>query len=440
MQIRAIVPYCAPVMQWGSDIAVLTTKYGYNTAYTLNQMHNSTDSRTNFFWSLLYKVINNSNNIIAHVDAAEGTQADKDRLKGQAVALRANSYLMLTSFYQFSYLKDPDAPGVPLYTEPSDESTPAKPRASLREVYKQINADLQQAASLLHAYTRPGSVKYKINKDVVNGLLARTALNTGQWAAAASYAALARKGYGFMTEAQYLEGFNNVNNPEWIWGHGQTPEQSVASYSFQYLDVTSTAGYYSFMADPYFMQLFSKGDIRKKLFLWDGLKGREGYLRYQKFRMRPDETGDIVLMRSSEMVLIEAEGHARAGDLAAATERLNKLRAVRNDILLNAGETSQQSLVDTVLKERRKELWGEGFSLWDILRTQGKVERRAYVDANNEPVKVEVITQDGSPKVVDAIGHSSLKFSDGSPFVPNSPYYVFAIPYVEKENNPNVSP
>lgn len=124
--------------------------------------------------------------------------------------------------------------------------------------------------------------KDKIDLSVVNGLLARTYLNTGEWLKAADAANTARTGYTFMPAEKYSEGFNDIGNSEWIWGHGQTQEQSGESYAFHYLDVSSSGSYYySFMADPFFKDLFDTNDIRYQLFEWDGLKGREGLLRYK---------------------------------------------------------------------------------------------------------------------------------------------------------------
>ena len=120
--------------------------------------------------------------------------------------------------------------------------------------------------------------------------------------------------------------FNNISNKEWIWGSPQTLSQSDASYNFYYLDATYVGAYSSFMADPHLMDTFVKGDIRLPLFQWM----REGYLGYKKFHMRSDDTADLVLMRSAEMYLIEAEAKVRDGvALDQAVAPLNTLRTAR---------------------------------------------------------------------------------------------------------------
>ncbi|WP_343668407.1 RagB/SusD family nutrient uptake outer membrane protein [Chitinophaga sp.] len=419
-----------------NDVALITTKYGFPTAYRFTQMNDKTQARVSAIWGQLYKIINNSNIIIANVDKVDGDATEKQFLKGQALALRAHTYLTFASFYQFSYLKDSLAKTAPIYTTPTTAATQGNPRATLKEIYELIFSDLLQAKELLADYDRPA--KYKINKDVVSGLLARAFLNTGRWDLAAAAATEAQQDYPLMAQSEYSKGFNDVNNTEWIWGHPEIPSQSDGSYSFHFLDVSSsTSYYYSFMADPFFKELFEDGDIRKTLFSWDGsAAAREGYLQYKKFKFKSDQTADLVLMRSAEAVLIKAEGYARAGDLSRGTDALNELRGARGAGLFTGG--TQEELVNAILIERRKELWGEGFGLSDIIRNQLAVVRKPYVDASGNDIKVTITRPNGSTAQVPAKYHTALKFSDGSNFVANSPYYIFVIPQAEEQNNPNL--
>lgn len=420
----------------GDDVAVNPNKYGYSDAYAFTGATNQT--RLNAVWTILYKVINNCNNIITKIDAASGAADKKAQVKGQALALRANSYLNLATYYQFSYLKDPQAKVAPIYTEPTVADTEGKTKSTLDEVYKLIVSDLAQAEKLLASYSR--QVKYKINIDVVHGLQARTYLNMGKWDLAAQKAGEARANYSFMAPADYYTGFNDLSNNEWIWGQGQKPDQSSESYTFHYIDVSSeSSNYYSFMADPNFKSFFDDNDIRTKLFSWDGLPGREGFLRYAKFKFRADQTGDIVLMRSAEMVLIQAEGFARNSNLITAVQYLNELRSARRATPFDLNGKSANDVINAILIERRKELWGEGFSLSDILRTQAAVQRSRYVDANGKPKLVPIINSEGQTEMVPAEQHTTLKFPDGSSFTPNSPYYLFSVPQSEINTNPNIN-
>lgn len=413
-----------------ADDVVSRPAYGFNSSYQFNDIAIPNNTRTSFAWYLMYKTIDNCNTALA-------IQGDTEALRqaqGQALALRAFCYLHLAQHYQFTYLKDPAAPCVPIYTEPTTDDTVPKGKSTVAQVYRRVFDDLALAKDYLKNYTRKGDgQKFKPDVNVVNGLLARAYLLTGQWEEAAKAAAAARQGYSLMTTAAEYEGFNNISNKEWIWGHPQTLAQSSASYNFYFLDATHVGAYSSFMADPHFRDTFSDGDIRLELFQWM----REGYLGYKKFHMRADDTADIVLMRASEMLLVEAEALARDGFSEKAVVPLNELRHARGLGDYDLTGKSQQDVIDEILMERRRELWGEGFGITDILRTQQSV-KRTMLSAEEQKQEVDAWQEGGGFAKRNPLGHWFVTFSEGEVFVPNSTNYLYAIPKEETDANPNL--
>ena len=413
-----------------ADDVVSRPAYGFNSSYQFNDIAIPNNTRTSFAWYLMYKTIDNCNTALA-------IQGDTEALRqaqGQALALRAFCYLHLAQHYQFTYLKDPAAPCVPIYTEPTTDDTAPKGKSTVAQVYQRVFDDLALAKDYLKNYTRKGDgQKFKPDVNVVNGLLARAYLLTGQWEEAAKAAAAARQGYSLMTTAAEYEGFNNISNKEWIWGHPQTLAQSRASYNFYFLDATYVGAYSSFMADPHFRDTFSDGDIRLELFQWM----REGYLGYKKFHMRADDTADIVLMRASEMLLVEAEALARDGFPEKAVVPLNELRHARGLGDYDLTGKSQQDVIDEILMERRRELWGEGFGITDILRTQQSV-KRTMLSAEEQKQEVDAWQEGGGFAKRNPLGHWFVTFSEGEVFVPNSTNYLYAIPKEETDANPNL--
>lgn len=417
----------------GSDVAV-STSYGFRDAYTYLEMPDNTKNRVSAYWTILYKTIDNCNNFLSKIDQVPGDEGKRQYLKGQAAALRGYCYLTLAEFYQFP--ADLNAKAVPIYTEPAAPSTPGKPKSTVGQVYGQAISDLEKAAPLLADYTRDQTMKFKIDANVVQGLLARAYLYSGQSAKAIAPAVAARNGYPLMSGDDYNKGFNDIGNAEWIWGQPQTPSQSVAASTFNFLDVSTQVAYYkSFKADPYFQGHFSNTDVRFKLFQWIN----SGSLLYKKFRFRDPGAmvADVVLMRAAEMYLIEAEAYARTTNTAKAAEVLNVLRTARNAVPYNAAGTGK--VLDTILLERRKELWGEGFSLVDIIRTGGTVVRKKFAAVGGGDSLINVPQPDGSVVKVAGVGHRTLVLPDKSPFVKNSPYYLFSIPISEIQNNPNLN-
>ena len=413
-----------------ADDVVSRPAYGFNSSYQFNDIAIPNNTRTSFAWYLMYKTIDNCNTALA-------IQGDTEALRqaqGQALALRAFCYLHLAQHYQFTYLKDPAAPCVPIYTEPTTDDTAPKGKSTVAQVYRRVFDDLALAKDYLKNYTRKGDgQKFKPDVNVVNGLLARAYLLTGQWEEAAKAAAAARQGYSLMTTAAEYEGFNNISNKEWIWGHPQTLAQSSASYNFYFLDATHVGAYSSFMDDPHFRDTFSDGDIRLELFQWM----REGYLGYKKFHMRADDTADIVLMRASEMLLVEAEALARDGFPEKAVVPLNELRHARGLGDYDLTGKSQQDVIDEILMERRRELWGEGFGITDILRTQQSV-KRTMLSAEEQKQEVDAWQEGGGFAKRNPLGHWFVTFSEGEVFVPNSTNYLYAIPKEETDANPNL--
>ena len=429
----------------GSDV-VLNDKYGFKSHNQLSAIYGKGGTNT-LSWLLAYRVINDCNNVIEGIDNADGTQADRDRIKGQALALRGFLYLHLASSYSFAIDKDPNAVCAPIYTSPTDESSAiaGKAASSVSEVYAQSIKDLEEALSLIPENYNRGTAKHKIDHEVVLGILSRACLYAREWTKAEQYSSeLLKLNDYLMTEEEYNAGFNDVSNKEWIWGHAQTTDQSNASYNFEFLDTTTPGSYYySFNMDPYFRDRFDDGDYRKKMIYWatdpgaDVDKAEYVWMRYSKFKFRDSENhiADIVLMRVSEIYLINAEAKAHLND-ADAPKVLNKLKEARGAKKVDEA-LSGDALLEAIWLERRKELWGEGFSLIDIIRNQKSVERKEYP---SDEIDYTYTTADGTTKTVKKMpqGHRFLNFPDNSAFCPNSKYYLYRIPDTEERANKNL--
>ena len=83
-------------------------------------------------------------------------------------------------------------------------------------------------------------------------------------------------------------------------------------------------------------------------------------------------------MRASEMVLIEAEAYAQQGHEAKAAEVLKVLMTNRQP-----GWNKPTVNVEEVYLQRRIELWGEGFTYFDLKRLNKGIDRN--YEGNNYP-------------------------------------------------------
>ncbi|SEL81714.1 RagB/SusD family nutrient uptake outer membrane protein [Parapedobacter koreensis] len=349
----------------------------------INPTHRSVEYNYQFY----YIIIGNVNMILANIDGAAGSEADKNYIKGQAFAYRAWSYYQMVQLFGERYVGGSanNGLGVSLVLTPGLE---AIPRNTVEEVYTQINADLDQAISLLEGYDR-GTDKSQLNSNVAKGLKARVALTQQNYPVAATYAREARAGFPLMSAAEYLSGFNNYSVGEWMWGSRMTADQvdTWASF-FAHMSInfsstiirTSPKVMYSVLYDQ-----ISDTDIRKQL--WDptGANVTDFPLPLPTFTRHPylsrkfsvvnesSSMGDVPYMRAAEMYLIEAEALARSGNEQAA-DVLYEYAVVRDPAYTRSTNTGQ-ALVDEILIQRRSELWGEGFRFYDLKRTNTPLVR-----------------------------------------------------------------
>lgn len=349
--------------------------------------HRNVNHRNTFFnYQFYYVIIANANMIIANVDNAVGPDADKKIIKGQAQAYRAWAYYQMVQLFGERYDMNAanDGLGVPLVLTPSKDPTP---RATVAEVYAQIHKDLDDAIANLAGYTRANASH--INQNVARGFKARVALTQQNWSLAAQLASQARQGFMLMSQAQYMEGFNDYTNPEWMWGSHQQSDQTTFFYSFfafmsANFNSSNIRGNPKAINSALYNQI-SATDIRKQL--WDPTGAntafptppggvRRPYMN-RKFLSAGGSTssiGDVPLMRAAEMYLIEAEAKARGGDEPGARQALFTLVKARDPNYV-LSTNSGQALIDEIMMHRRVELWGEGFRFYDLKRLNQPLNR-----------------------------------------------------------------
>ena len=362
-----------PTGYWSSE-----TNWGENALGRI-----SIGIRTKATWEMFYKAINNANAVIKNVPKIPETQAVKDGLIAEAKALRAYSYFWLARIYQFNYAKDPTAKAVPIYTDPYDGSGEGKARASLKEVYDLILSDLNEAVTVLTA-TR--TAKYRINKNVAQGILAQVyqemagnVSNSSFWEGARLNAAAARSGFSLMSNATYQAGFNDLANGEWMWSLPVPVDQTLSYYSlYSYIDPDN--GYYrNIYINDAFVGLFTATDTRKTLFRKVTANAATPWKLWQttKYKAKTATSGDILIMRSVEMVFIEAEALAQQGKLQEATDLLFSIQGLRDPVAVKlAAASTKDDIINAILLERRKELFAEtGTEFFDLKRYQRSLQR-----------------------------------------------------------------
>lgn len=396
-----------------------------------------------------YTQVRQCNSVIASI----GTPSDNTKATlGQALAMRAFAYMSLAPYYQFGYSVNPDAPCVPLVTE-NTADTGNNPRATVRQVYEFIIDDLTKAISYLDGFTRGN--KTIIDSNVAYGLRARAYLLTGQYAEAAADAEKALAGYTAATREEVsTPAFCKISEHNWIWGiemiaENMSSPSSLGSWpsklcSFTGNGYSTGVGCYKHIS-THLYKLIPETDVRRGWWVDENLESPllEG-LRWEwsdndgdhvatgqdiakvnmedvkvpfdpytnvKFGMKSGvgsviNNSDWCIMRAEEMILIQAEGLAMSHQEGLAKQILENFLQSNRDPQYSCTASSAEDLQLEIWKQRRIELWGEGFSMFDIMRLNKPVVRILSNDKGNWPDAHAFNIEAGDPWLL-------LRFSNG---------------------------
>lgn len=392
----------------GND--VVSDDNGYN--WTGNSLDFSDRSQTSLecqmIWNDMYSIVYASNNVISGVDRATTNEMEKFYL-AQGLSARAFSYWVMAQLYQFNYKGNESKPCVPLITEKNMKEAEMSgcARATVQEVYTQINADLTEAIELLTQAEKAKVArkdKRYISLAVAHGLSARVHLTMQDYAAAATAAdnaiAAATKENIAPTNVETAKkpAFFSINEPNWMWGIVVSPTDRVVTSGIVNWPShmgSMNYGYANFSGGRQInKELYDKipeTDARKGWWLGSDLKSKNlsaaqqstmtgyGYGAYTQVKFAPDDNvletsvnaNDIVLMRIEEMYLIKAEAEAMSGKDGKST-LINFVKTYRNkDYTYNGSDIQEE-----VFMQRRIEFWGEGLNWFDLMRLKKGVDRR----------------------------------------------------------------
>ncbi|MDR2414693.1 MAG: RagB/SusD family nutrient uptake outer membrane protein [Odoribacteraceae bacterium] len=403
-------------------------------------------SSTYFLWELFYSHVKTANDILVVIDSTT-TNKTLRAYRGQALASRAFDYMNLACIYQHAYDGQEQALSVPLVLEgASRESLDNNPRVTLERLYKQVIGDLSKAIVLLDSFDRQGKKEY-INREVALGLRARARLHVGQWKEAAEDAAAAIAGYVPYSIADVSRpAFNDASAPSWIWGcviseNNAVVQSGIVNFPSHVCSFTGN-GYAPANAGRYINNLLwneiPADDVRKGWWLdgklrsplldttwsityngqqydavdWFGF--RDSCLNvkfgpYKNIYNNATNACDFPLMRVEEMILVRAEALAMSGDLDGGKRVLEDfVRGYRHPSFTSTASTADD-LRDEVWFQRRVELWGEGFSLFDLKRLKKPLDRAG----SNFPAAVRFRLPYDAPILLWLIPEAELNTNKG---------------------------
>jgi len=350
--LQAIIDYYSRVNDYDAGAGVLsaddyyltTTDYNslrdetYRNIYTWNKDHLFQTGIND--WSYTYDNIYRANLVLDNMSAMTRTTAnatDWDNLKGQALFLRAKSFLKTAFIWSVTYdsaTANTDL-GIPLRL--NSDFNILSVRSSVQQTYNKIIQDLKEAIPLLP--NTPLHVE-RSSKSSVYALLARTYLSMGEYDSCLKYADACLQITNILLDYNTLTAsatypikkfnvevmMNNQLNPVF------SPIKKVDS------------ALYSF---------YNTNDLRKIVLFKSNGDGT--------YSFKGSYLGSSALfggIATDEVYLMRAECYARIGNITLAMNDLNTLLMKRwkAGTFVSLTATTPKDALALILKERRKEL------------------------------------------------------------------------------------
>ncbi|MCV9387404.1 RagB/SusD family nutrient uptake outer membrane protein [Reichenbachiella ulvae] len=328
-----------------------------------------------------YIIIGRANQILDKIDGADIDEAAKNNFKGQALFMRAFAYFDLIQHFG----------AVPLILNPptSYEET-GSPRVSTEEIYAEILADVELAATLLP--DRASQAVGFVSNGAAYTLLGNMHLVREEWAAAED-ALMQVSGYALMDDYASIFFPSNKNNTESIFEIQYWEDQSAglaSNFAYQFLPSLSNIGVVPGFPNGYangaggwniptpdLLAAYEPGDLR--------LDASVGYITadtyvntpyIKKFvhgsNIAPNTNNNWPVYRYAEVLLMIAEAKNEQGEADALTY-LNMVHAHSRTGLAPIAAASQAQLRDLIMQERRIELAFENKRWLDLVRTDQAV-------------------------------------------------------------------
>jgi hypothetical protein len=351
-------------------------------------------------WSPYYKVITQTNIMLHNIPGIpDGKFTDqptrtRNRFLGEAYFLRAFSYFYMVRIWG-------DVPLVVKYdSNPVDDEN--IPRTSEKTILDTCISDLKNAIKLLPAETRSGNERaVRASKGAAFGLLAhaymwRNFLNKGQVVsdvtnAIAAIDSVEKSGqYQLVPADQYPKIFHG-KSPEGIFeinmqvanGEQQIERgfyygilkapyvankpNKVDAPNLDLIDMLYEEDTTDLRLRYYFNNLDAEGEYNPIICKFAGPSRENIYYKNPGDFTGASVDANIILMRYADLLLLRAEAYANKGEIGAALNDINVVRARSHAPAILAGDVGD--IKEEVFLERSRELYAEGQRWYDLVRT-----------------------------------------------------------------------
>ena len=333
------------------------------------------------FYDYAYRGIQAANAIVDRIDGVEMNDAVRDRLKGEALFIRALEYFYLVQIYGDVPLILSETSGANL------EEAQQVARTPVSQVYSQIISDLEEAETLLpDEFDTPN----RASASSVKTLLGKVHLFLGNNSEAAAKLAEVIGEFSLLTDYAELFGPGNSRNSESIFAieHIGGPDGTGSGLAFQMNPSGTTLGGFNIVNQAFYaeenlrLSYTTNDSVRRDMTAqaFEALPGDESgedtvfycrkYVDDGLFNER-NGSNTTYIFRYADVLLMRAEALNETGYVAdgEAFAHLNEVRLRAGLEALNATDLPDQaSFKDAVFDERRLELAFEGHRFTDLIR------------------------------------------------------------------------
>lgn len=339
--------------------------------YEQNEISAQNTSNLNL-WSSAYNIIYMCNSALDGLQISEGVSPEiKAKLMGEARFVRAFVYLYLVNLYG----------EVPLIQTSDYRINALAPRNNIDEIYSLIIYDLERAIEVLGGTYNNGE-RLRPNKFAAMALLARVYLYLEDWEKAEAFSSqviTSSENYALLND---LDTVFLANSKEAIWQVSPVGSGSALTH-------TKEGNLFILLENPkyntpvslsdHFVASFSVDDSRVNSWIQTFSSENETFYYPFKYKVKYASSGDIeefsMVLRLAEQYLIRCEARSRQGKLPEAINDLDIIRERANLSLISnvAPGIDQKDLLDSIMIERRRELFTEWGHRWLDLKRSGKV-------------------------------------------------------------------
>lgn len=342
---------------------------GRLTQKSLFELQNTAIDNSFPIYGRAYIIISRANAILDNLDGIPKT-AKRDQFEAEALAARAILHFDIARVYCKIPTQSPDAKqsmGIHYSKTYAPDSKNRRKGTTVDGVYQNVIQDLLKARDLIGDFKEYG----RLNKNAINGLLAKVYLFYGDYENAAKYAQeVVNAGVAVTPRNKVAALWKDEHKPSVLFAISIV-DKDRAEIGTGYGQSAKGENRAEYVCSDQLYKLFKDTDIRKTTSVEVGLFSEKYYRSVAKYFGRSSGNKNVVdgkYLRVEEVYLTLAEALARQGGKdAEALAVLDKLRKERYEGFTSANETGA-NLLDAILLERRLELAFEGDRFFTLKR------------------------------------------------------------------------